>query len=97
MEGRCSQPPGRSVEMKYCRARSIGAQAPGSGAAAAQLRPIGSGRGSTYGNPQHLRSFGLDRVDVGRHPCASKRASVVRFAPREQRQGRAAPRAQTVS
>ena len=69
-----SKYPGRSVDMKYS-SRAILHRAPRgarpSDRGAAQLRPTGSCRVITAGSPQHLHAYGVDKSDVGRHPCAS--------------------------
>ena len=45
--------------------------------------PSRSDRGRTWSTKQLLRVIKIDRVDVDRHPCASKQARMVRFARRE--------------
>ena len=47
-----------------------------------------SDRGRTW-STQLLRVIKIDRVDVDRHPCASKQVRIVRFARREHGWGRA--------
>ena len=42
-----------------------------------------SDRGRTWSTKQLLRVIKIDRVDVDRHPCASKQVRIVRFARRE--------------
>ena len=37
----------------------------------------------TFGNPQHLSSYAMDMLDVGRHLCASTWVRMVIIAPRE--------------
>ena len=37
----------------------------------------------TFGNQKHLSSYAMDRLDVGRHPCASTWVRMVIIAPRE--------------
>ena len=48
-----------------------------------------SDRGRTWSTKQLLRVIKIDRVDVDRHPCASKQVRIVRFARREHGWGRA--------
>ena len=42
-----------------------------------------SDRGRTWSTKQLLRVIKIDRVDVDRHPCASKQMRIMRFARRE--------------
>ena len=42
-----------------------------------------SDRGRTWSTKQLLRVIKIDRVDVDRHPCASKQVRIMRFARRE--------------
>ena len=37
----------------------------------------------TFGNQKHLSSYAMDRLDVGRHLCASTWVRMVIIAPRE--------------
>ena len=48
-----------------------------------------SDRGRTWSTKQLLRVIKIDRMDVDRHPCASKQMRIMRFARREQGWGRA--------
>ena len=41
----------------------------------------------TFGNQKHLSSYAMDRLDVGRHLCASTWVRMVIIAPRELGQG----------
>ena len=45
--------------------------------------PSRSDRGRTWSTKQLLRVIKIDRVDVDRHPCASKQVRIMRFARRE--------------
>ena len=51
----------------------------------------------TFGNQKHLSSYAMDRLDVGRHPCASTWVRMVIIAPRELGQSSYPPRARKVS
>ena len=57
--------------------------------ATAAPSPSRSDRGRTWSTKQLLRVIKIDRVDVDRHPCASKQVRIVRFARREHGWGRA--------
>ena len=54
--------------------------------------PSRSDRGRTWSTKQLLRVIKIGRVDVDRHPCASKQVRIVRFARREHGWGGAGPR-----
>ena len=45
--------------------------------------PLSAEEARTFGNPQHLSSYAMLRLDVGRHPCASTWVRMVIIAPRE--------------
>ena len=54
--------------------------------------PLSAEEARTFGNPQHLSSYAMLRLDVGRHPCASTWVRMVIIAPRELGQGSDASR-----